>query len=110
MLSLLKELFFGTTIKTQIRVTIINHMDDSIVYDWEVEQYNLPEDFSKLETLTLFGQEWVIVSAEPAHANQYSFSKKLTLRINSKDFLHSRKNIDHPAAGSIIQFGKKSDR
>lgn len=108
MLSILSKFLLGTTMKKKIMVVVISHLDDFAFFEREIEQYELPEDFSTIDTITIHNQEWVLVSAEPVHAIQYSFTKKLTLRVNSKESLQSRKFVNDPASGSIM-FGKKPE-
>lgn len=106
MLSILANLFFGTGINTKIMVVVIDHRDDFAFFEHEIEQHELPEDFSVIDTVTIHNKEWVLVSAEPVHAIKYSFTKKLTLRVNSKESLQIRKFVNDPSGGSIM-FGKK---
>jgi hypothetical protein len=105
MLKSLETLFIGDAFNTRIRVVFINHLDDAIIDEAEFEQYNLPEDFQNVNTISIGGHDYHIVRAEPSHARQYSLTKKLTIRLNSVNFLKFRKTLNDPASGPI-QFGK----
>lgn len=76
-------------------------MDDEIIDEVEMEQFNLPEDFKNIDTLAIGNREYRIVRAEPTHALQYSLSKKLILRLNSVESLNFSKSLDDPSAGRI---------
>ena len=104
MLKFLESIFLGDAYNTRIRVLLINHPDDEIIDEMEMEQIHLPEDFKNINTIIVEGHEYKIVRAEPTHALQYTLSKKLTLRLNSVDVLNFRKNLNDPSADQI-KFG-----
>lgn len=105
MFKFLETLAMGDAFNTRIKITFINHLDNLIIHEAEYEQYQLPEDFQTVDTLILNNKGWKIIFAEPAHANQYTLDKKITLRLNPLDLLKFKKMIDHPAEGTI-HFGK----
>jgi hypothetical protein len=105
MLKFLENMIIGDSFNTRIRVTFIDHLDETIIDEAEFEQYDLPEDFKSVDTISIGNHEWYIIRVEPSHANQYSLTKKITIRLNSSD-LKFRKVLNDPAAGPI-QFGNK---
>ncbi len=101
---------FGETIKTAIKVSFIDYLNDSIIEVADIPQECLPGDFSK-EQLSVFfyDKEWVIVKAEPSHAHQYSLDKKIKIWIKDPIEAMLKKEIEHPAEGRIT-FGTSTPR
>lgn len=103
MLKFLEKTFLGDSYHTRITVKFINHLTDYVIHEEEIEQVDLPEDFAIIATVTLHEKIWMLVNATPVHANQYSLTKKLELRLNPPDLKFEKKQED-PAAG-VISFG-----
>jgi hypothetical protein len=101
MLKFLESLIIGDAFSTRIKVTFINDADNSVVKEDEMEQQYLPESIKPPLWFFIDNMEWVLVRANPEHADQYSFDKKLVIWLKNPRTLPSSKMNNNPAEMNI---------
>ncbi|MEJ0104347.1 MAG: hypothetical protein WDO19_18070 [Bacteroidota bacterium] len=85
---------FGDSYNTRITVTFINHDNGDILDVLEFGREYLPESFERPTSLFINTEEWLIINA---HANEYSFDKKLALWTKNPKALNFGRSISHPS-------------
>lgn len=101
---------FGETIKTAIKVNFLDYINNTIIEEAEIPQEYIPEDFNKEQLSVFIGdKEWLVVKAQPSHALQYSFDKKLKIWLKDPVEAMLKKESEHPAE-TRITFGTHTPR
>jgi hypothetical protein len=106
MLKFLHSLLFGDTFNTRVKVVFINHEDNMIIAEAEIEQIHLPEILKPPLPVFIYDKEWTLVRAAPEHANQYTLDKKLTVWLKDPKAIKISSDNKHPAEVDI-SFGIK---
>ena len=69
----------------KVKVTCIDGVTEQPIGKYKVLLQHLPTVFDKPTTLTIEGNEWRVIKAQPHHSNEFSIFRKLTLHVLNRE-------------------------
>lgn len=91
----------------KIKVEFINASTGDVIGVSNMKPEQLPETFELETTMSIAGEEWTVVTAEPVHSKDFIASKSLRLMlqkpvyVNPKDILYTLPTISNELPGLI---------
>src|SRR5688572_4814614 len=76
-----------TMFPRKVKVTCIDGVTGEPIGMYKVLLHQLPTVFDKPVTLTIDGNEWRVIKANPLHSDEFSIFKKLALHVLNKEQL-----------------------
>jgi hypothetical protein len=76
-----------TMFPRKVKVTCIDSVTGQPIGKYKVLLHQLPTVFDKPVTLTIDGNEWRVIKANPLHSDEFSIFKKLTLHVLNNEQL-----------------------
>ncbi|SFN88611.1 hypothetical protein SAMN05428949_3747 [Chitinophaga sp. YR627] len=92
-----------TLFPKKINVTFVDATSNQILSKRKILKDDLPEVFDKPTVLTLDGEPWQVITANPVSGDDFHYSKKLTLTIQRKiDFDNTNQRSLVPTSSGTL--------